>query len=377
MAKRKKSKTVKKLNAKQIVILLILALIVAVAYYVYVHVNEKPTPPSSLEISGELKRDLKVHFVDVGQGDSIIIEFPNDVNMLIDAGDGAKENDAKLLNYVDKLKIKRFDYLLATHCDKDHIGGMDVVFENYEVGYVFRPFNLYNGKNASDFSDNFNQGLTGSQKGTECSTETYYKFLSYVQNKKCDWEFFNRESGLSIKLENEGKEYLCKMEFLTPTANKTSIAYSNKNDYSPIVLLEYCGNKLLFTGDAEEAVEKEFLAAYDEENYDVQVDVLKVGHHGSRSSSSQAFLSRLKPEYAVISCGKDNKYAHPHQETLDNLTVNAVDWSGATVFRTDLHGNIVVTVSIPNDGEEKGKLQLTSDNNPSYADVLTPGKNKS
>ncbi|MBQ9782155.1 MAG: hypothetical protein IJW26_03125, partial [Clostridia bacterium] len=150
------------------------------------------------------------------------------------------------------------------------------------------------------------------------------------------------------------KEYKYTFDFLTPTKSLTEIDEDNNNNYSPIVMLEYCGFKMIFTGDAEVKVENEFVNKYKTQTSYVDCDVLKVGHHGSDTSSSTTFLDLIKPERAVISCGTGNTYGHPHQVTLNNLLSR-----NCNVYRTDTNGHIVIKVN--KDGEpsvtyEKGDV---------------------
>ena len=137
------------------------------------------------------------------------------------------------------------------------------------------------------------------------------------------------------------KTYTYKFDFLTPVANVSEIHYSNLNDFSPIIKFEYNNYSILFTGDAEEAVEEELLSNYQASKLDV--DLLKVGHHGSDSSSTLDFINAVKPEYAVISCGKGNRYEHPHKVTLDKFMAYGVS-NDFALYRTDNNGTVVATI---------------------------------
>lgn len=140
-------------------------------------------------------------------------------------------------------------------------------------------------------------------------------------------------------------------------------------------MLTYADNKFVFVGDAEKETEKELLDYY--KNTNLTADVLKVGHHGSETSSTKEFLAKIQPKYAVISCGKNNKFKHPRQITLDNLTDPTLSYEPATVYRTDLHGNVVITVSKPEEIGGKGKMTIKADNEKvPYADVLVGADTK-
>ncbi|MBO5927004.1 MAG: MBL fold metallo-hydrolase [Clostridia bacterium] len=306
-----------------------------------------------------------VHFIDVGQGDAILIELPDETKMLIDAGDNKIENNNKLVSYLTDINITKIDYLIATHADADHIGGMDKIFYNFEVKKVYRPYVFYAGDDYS-FSKIFNKGASSYAQ----SSKTYGGFLNdilnetYVENgktKKCDWVFFdsyNHDFGGNIYYEGVNIKYA--VDFLTPTSDLSKLEYADANDYSPIIKVSYGDFDLLLTGDAEKSSEAEFVKAYSEKeeyiNY-VDVELLKVGHHGSGTSTSKAFLNLIKPEYAVISCGEGNSYFHPHQEVLDRL-INA---NCQNVYRTDNNGDIVLTIK--RSGEFKFDVAKYSENN--------------
>lgn len=313
-------------------------LIVAVLYYFYKLDNNVSYDGSGSEsfvfgkeISNADSDALTVHFIDVGQGDCIFIEFPDDKNMLIDGG--LPEKSDTVIQYLDNLDVKKIDLVLATHSDNDHIGALPAIFKKYDVSYCFRPMIKYGGK--AFFKKNFNPSSLG-KSAFECETDDYRNFLQAVEAEKCGWSFFNKDSDFSQSFTCNGKSFSYSFDFLTPVKRVSEIEYYEANEYSPICVLTYGTKKFMFTGDAEEYNEKEFLLNYDDGNYDI--DVLKVAHHGSSTSSSAEFISAIKPEIAVISCGKDNEYGHPHKETLRNL-------SSCWIYRTDLLGDVVVEVS--------------------------------
>lgn len=238
--------------------------------------------------------ELAVHFIDVGQGDSILVQFPNGCVMLIDAGpDGS---GAPVISYLKQQGIKKIDYLVATHPHADHIGGMAAVIEEFDINKVYMP------------------------KVTHTS-KTFEDMLLSIKSKGL--KITPARAGLSI-FEQDGLQ----AAFTAPCGSD----YESLNNYSAVVKIQYGSTSFLLTGDAEDLSEKEMLAS----DADLQADVLKVGHHGSSSSTTPDFLKSVSPEYAVISVGADNQYGHPHQETLDMLTD-----AGVEIYRTDVHGTVI------------------------------------
>ena len=249
--------------------------------------------PTASAVEAETKT-MSVHFINVGQGDSTLIQLPNGENMLIDAGTSSAGKT--VTKYLKAQKIKKIDYLIATHPHDDHIGGLPAVIKDYEIGAIYAPRAV-------------------------ASTKSYENFLKAVQNK-----------GLSINTAKAGtdiiKEKDLKISILAPAKS----TYTDLNNYSIVLKITYGKTSFLFMGDAEQLIEKEIKANL------VKANVIKIGHHGSTSSTSAAFLKSVSPQSAVISCGKKNSYGHPAQQTLDTLA-NA----GAAIYRTDKVGNIVFT----------------------------------
>ena len=242
--------------------------------------------------------ELNVHFLDVGQGDAVLISC-DDAYMLIDAGDNDK--GTLVQNYLNKQGVEHLDYIIGTHPDADHIGGMDVILYKFDCGTVMMP------------------EVTN-------DTATYRDVIDTM-----------KEKGYQNTAPVVGDSYSlgsAQFTILGPTDT-----YEDTNNNSIVLLLTHGDNKFLFVGDAEEKAEEDILA----EGVSVKADVLKVGHHGSRTASSEAFLQAVEPTYAVISCGQDNSYGHPHAETLNTLRS-----MGVKVFRTDEQGTVTAT----SDGHE-------------------------
>jgi competence protein ComEC len=239
-------------------------------------------------------KKLTVSYIDVGQADSILIQTPGGKNVLIDAGNNG--DATTIVNYLKAQNIIRLDYVIATHSHEDHIGSMDTVINTFDIGQVVMP------KESSN-------------------TQTFRDVLTAIANKGLK----PIEAKAGVKLDLGSELYA---ELLAPN----STGYHDINDYSAVLRLVYGKNSFLFTGDAETQSESEMLRLGSQ----LKVDVLKVGHHGSRTSSTAAFLKLVAPKYAVISVGKGNSYGHPTGEALGRL--GSV---GATIYRTDESGTIV------------------------------------
>lgn len=242
---------------------------------------------------------LEVHYIDVGQGDATLIKCGSHA-MLIDGGNNNKGTTVQL--YLKKQGVESLDYVIGTHPDADHIGGLDVIVYKYNCEKVIMP----------DY---------------EKDTRTYQELVDVIHDKN-----------MKITYPVVGEQYaLGEAEFTIIAPNSNSYG-GNANDYSVAILLEYGKNRFLFTGDAEEASEMEMLS----NGIELSADVYKVAHHGSRSASTQEFLNAVHPKYAVISCGEGNSYGHPHAEVLNRLRSMGVE-----VFRTDEQGSIIAS----SDGE--------------------------
>ncbi|MEJ8552981.1 ComEC/Rec2 family competence protein [Tepidibacter sp. Z1-5] len=262
---------------------------------------------------------IKIHFIDVGQADSILIQDSNNNTMLIDAGNN--DDSDLVVNYIRSQGINTINYVIGTHPHEDHIGGLDAVINNFNVSKVILP------------------------KVTS-TTKTYKDVLLSIKNKK-----------LSITPAVAGKSFFLgdtKCEIISPNNSQ----YDDLNNYSVVLKLTYKNNSFLFTGDCEDFCENEILSL----GYDLKSDLLKVGHHGSNSSTSLPFLKSVSPKYAVISVGKNNKYHHPTQETLDRLNSQNIK-----TYRTDELGNIIVT----SDGNNI-VIDKTSTTNAIARDVVYP-----
>lgn len=238
---------------------------------------------------------LKVHYIDVGQGDSELIQTPDNKTILIDAGTNA--STTSLVNYLKSQKVSKIDYLVLTHPHEDHIGGADVVIKDFDIVNIYMP-------------------------KTTATTNTFEDVVNAIKAK-----------GLKASQPAPGTS------FTLGAASFTILGPINPdpddlNTYSIVLKLTYGRNSFLFTGDAQTSNEKDMIDA----GYDISAEVLKVGHHGSNTSTSQDFLDAVNPKNAVISCAIGNDYGHPHQDTMDKLAAKNIP-----VYRTDECGTIVAT----------------------------------
>jgi competence protein ComEC len=252
---------------------------------------------------GTSQQLLTVAFLDVGQGDSIFIQAPNGHQMLIDGG-----RDEHILAALQQMMPRGdtdIDVVLATHPDADHIGGLPAVLERYEVTEI-----IDNGKGGKDTKvfDEFNTDITLEQA-----------------------RYVHAMHGMRVILDREDGVYF---DVLYPTASSTS---PDTNDMSIVGRLVYGQHEFMLTGDSPTAVESKLVEWC---SVCLRSDVLKAGHHGSRTSTGQDFLDAVDPQYVVISAGKDNSYGHPHKEVIDRLLQKGVSIQkttelGSVVFVSD------------------------------------------
>lgn len=349
MGKRKQMKKISKFQIIIALMILLVLLSVLLTYTFYTPFKTWVNRQLGIEESPISYGDgpnLEVQFLNVGQGDCIVISFPDGKNMLIDSGKNGttldkttgenKKNSSIIDEVLQGKDITTLDYVLATHQDSDHIGNMSYVFQHYQVNTFFKPNVKATHEIAKDLPIEFNTGLDKTQGGLVSSTKGYAQLLLDAYNEpNCTTITFNKDSDFSGTFTYEEKELSYTMDFLTPIKPVDQIGYKDANDYSPILLLTYGNTKLLLTGDAEKEMEKEFVTTC----ADIDVDILKIGHHGSETSSSDAFLNKVKAEYAVIQCGNDAGYQHPRRQTLDRLVARNM-----TIYRTDNNGDITLNL---------------------------------
>lgn len=284
----------KTISIISIVIFTCLALCVC-TQYILGHYDVLSDNPISDENTG-----LTVHFIDVGQGDCTLIESKGHF-ALIDAGEYSERK--KVISYLYKEGVEHLDFIISTHPHSDHCGSLSEVIRHFDTPMLISP-------NADSDSPSW----------------------EYVLDA-CD------ERGVQYETPEVFDTYKVGAATLTVLSPATDAVYSNLNNYSVITRVEYGNSSFMLTGDAEALVEKELVRS----GCDLSADVLKCGHHGSSSSTCEQFLQAVNPAAAVISCGKNNDYGHPHKEVKNILK----DYN-IPVYRTDLDGNIVATT----DGEK-------------------------
>lgn len=241
-------------------------------------------------------KNLKVHFIDVGQGDAIFVQAPRGKTMLVDGG--SKASGDEVVAFLKEKGIKRLDYVVATHPDADHIGGLIEVLETFKVRHFINS-------------------------GKAHSSETYEELLTLVDKKDIDyivaetWDTYKLDSKMTVRVLHADEEA------------------EENNDASIVLNLTYNKVSFLLMADASLEIEKEI-----RKKYDVEATVLKVGHHGADTSSSAKFISDVNPEVAILSYGRNNIYGHPHSKVIKRLK-NV----GADIYKTATDCNITVTTN--------------------------------
>lgn len=245
---------------------------------------------SEISIQSIPSNQTEVHFINTGNSDSILIK--GEKNILIDGGDN--DDEESLVTYIKKEGILKLDYLIATHNHADHIGALDSIVEHLEVSQVL----ISNG---------------------DATTKTYKDFINALADKK-----------LSPSVPLEGAKFDLGGESYMQIFNTNG--GKDTNEQSLVTLYVNGNDKFLFTGDSEDDTEHEILSSM------MDVDILKIGHHGSRSSTTDDFLDKVNPEFAVITVGADNKYGHPHKAIMEKLKNRDIE-----VHRTDECEDVIFT----------------------------------
>ena len=263
--------------------------------------QEQGVPESAVPAEFKGNGQLSVHFIDVGQGDAVLLSYTEDGNTeyaLIDAGDNSKGTTVQ--KYLMDEGVESLKYLILTHPDADHIGGADVIITKFDIDNIF-------------------------MSAVEKDTATYRDVIKAMEYKSYTWT--TPDVGQTFELGSAEMEVLA-----------APYTYADVNNDSIVVKVTYGESSFLFMGDAEFEEEEELLARFGKSDPTLDVDVLKAGHHGSYTASSNEFIGKVTPEWTVISCGLDNKYGHPHNTSLYNFADYESD-----LFRTDLQGSIVCT----------------------------------
>ncbi len=277
----------KKLTTAIVTILIALASLIS---YTFVTDDKEAVPAVDFDDSS-----FSAHFIDVGQGDSTLIVCDGEA-MLVDGGTGEAEDD--LISYLKNCGITSLKYVVATHPHEDHIGGLDVVFEEFAVNDIIMP-------SATATSAAFERLLTG------------------IENE-----------GIEITVPEVGDTYTlggASFTILSPSEE-----YEDLNDSSIVFKMTYKDKSLLFTGDVGSTPINKML----DNNVDLSADIYKVAHHGSAKNNPEDFIEAIAPDYSVISCAIDNSYGHPHDETIERLTAIVTN-----IYRTDTMGSVVFSIN--------------------------------
>ncbi|MBQ8237974.1 MAG: MBL fold metallo-hydrolase [Oscillospiraceae bacterium] len=278
----------------------LLALVLALGIFlcgceVAVSYGPEPSTPG-LDADSTGTNILTVHYIDVGQADCALLETDGQY-VLIDGGN--KEDGQLVISYLQQQGVEELEAVVCTHAHEDHVGGLPSVLAVFPAKAVYSPTKTY-------------------------SSKVYDDFMYYVD-----------QQGLEVTIPSPGDSFLLgqtRLTILGPTQS-----YAETNDTSIIVLAEFLNTRFLFTGDMEAAAENDMLD-YWGDDFDWNVDVLKVGHHGSDTSSGYRFVYETDPEYAIISVGEGNSYGHPHESVTSRYSD-----AGIPMFRTDTLGHIRVT----------------------------------
>ena len=256
-----------------------------------------PNPASAASTVDTVDAPLEVHFIDVGQALSVLVECDGQF-MLYDGGN--VDDGSLVVSYLQNQGVEQLEYVFCSHAHEDHVGGLAAALAYFPAYHVYSPV-------------------------TEASTRCFRDFVKYTQ-----------QQGLQVEVPTVGTQWPlggATVTMLGPVAQ-----YSDANDTSIVLRIDYGSTSFLLTGDMEKTAETDLVNS----GANLKADVLQVGHHGSSTSTGYAFLNAVLPEMGVISCGVNNKYGHPHEETLSILRDAGVD-----VYRTDLQG----TITIGSDGQ--------------------------
>jgi len=242
--------------------------------------------------------ELTVTFIDVGQGDSVFIRHSDGTTMLIDAGDHRLRSGERIIEYLQGLGVSRIDYMVGTHPHADHIGGMEFLIRNMEVGQILMP-------------------------NVQHNTLTFERLMDAIA-----------QVGLTVRTPRAGERIALGGAEVTVLSATNPAGNRELNDYSIVLKVRFGEHSFLFTGDGEHPLEGALVDA----GMNISATVLDVGHHGSTTSTGEEFLRRVSPEIAVIQVGANNGHGHPHRAVLNRLEAHDV-----RVYRTDLNGNVRIT----------------------------------
>lgn len=261
--------------------------------------------------------ELRMHFIDVGQGDCTLIELPDDKIALIDGGNGETENTTALMRYLHKLNVNTIDYLVVTHADSDHCGGLAEVVKHKEIKHAFLP--------KCDVTENV----------------AYATLYTQIMRKNVAWSYTSRNADLSA---DGAFSYTFRCIYPYTLDAEAKQEYSDGNLYSSVFWLDYQGVRALLMSDVPKSVENQLIA--DDALGAISgvsikaTEILKVGHHGGADATGKGFVAYMSDlKHAIISCGAQNIYGHPSKEVCDRLSR-----ANVAMHRTDLQGSIIVRI---------------------------------
>ena len=338
------AKRSKKNNIIRISIFLIIAIICGLSFIWQVQLEEKINSLFNPKIETDVDTcELRAHFIDVGQGDAILFELPDDKIMLIDSADQSGEDE--LLTYLESIFATREDrvihYFILTHKDEDHIGGADVVFDNFEIINFYRP-NVYTPAENSEMGGNLDTDNI-------CDTAVFKNTIAKMEAESCNVVVINEQVVETGNLPFFDETSGCDIKLFSPTES----TYNKANNYSPVMMVTYMERKIMLTGDAEKQVENAVVDLYSKS--ELKADILKLGHHGSDTSTTQGFLDAVSPTYAVICVGEDNSYDHPNDDVMKRVVSKIGEHN---IYRTDKDSNIIFGIDKDEVTSGKGALKL-------------------
>ena len=292
-------------KVKKLITTIISILVVLVASFFGIDVME--TTPNSEEIQTQEttipiqspEGELIVHMIDVGQADCFLL-VQDEATALVDCGTRSTGDDA--VQYLKELGITRLDYVIGTHPHDDHMGGMYDIITSFEIGTVIIP----------------------DSRDAEITANWYAKLMKELKT-----------GDYNVEYPEKGDSYLLEEVTMKVLSAETDVE-GNTNNYSIVLKVSFGQMDMIMTGDAETEVEEKIL----ESEFDIDAEILKVGHHGSDTSSSEAFLDAISPEYALVSCKLGNKYEHPIKSTMEKLEERNIE-----VYRTDESGSVIMTIT--------------------------------
>lgn len=342
--------------------------------------------------SADDSAELKVHFVDVGQGDCAIIELPDGKTMIIDGGENEKKVESNIQTFIDTnlaLDFKYFDYAIMTHADSDHCGSLDYVLNKYPARVCYRPNLEATGTAKNPYTDPGKADLSSTARGKD--TLVYaeaIKAMYHVSDDMTSVVYVTDPSVEEQTITGGSGADAYSLTFYSPTSGFNG---TNWNNYSPIMILDYQGYKFAMSGDAEKTNLNDFVKRvnaaktdgktdkYDVFTDDYCVNVIKAGHHGSDNATTPDYLNVLttpsgaENAYCVISVGAGNKYDHPKQAALDMY--KNIGIPDENVLRTDQKGDISFTVRVDEDGSYSMYYGNLKTENPVTPDNPNPPDN--